>query len=387
MASSGWQGNKDFPYNNTDLKCNLRIDSITHSGDSLRVTGAVGAVCPHGSSAYYAWYVYPVYVTPQNGGEQTLLTNNEYVYGGGNNGLDSAKTVGFDVTIPAAATATSANFTVHVRMNNDTAIGDLTWPLSFDASATAPTGLNVTNIQAGENNVKADVSVSGWGGAGDANSRYRELQVWAGNMSGDRRYQSQYGNSTSGNITCNNNSSGSLNILPNTKYWVGGYASNGTLNTGSVNFGTVVTKVPSVTGSQASADAHSVTINWNIGNQGGEKDIKIEYKLDSGSWVEVTTVSGSGTKSGQFTISNLLPNSTHTVVLRSSAVGGAVSGGATLTVSTTDTPEKLYGSVNGARKRGVKAYCSVNGTRKRIKKIYGSVNNARKLVYEDPNLI
>lgn len=271
------------------------------------------------------------------------------------------------------------------RNGTNTSEDYLTW--TVDPVATAPTGLNVTGLNVGGATIKGTVSVTGWGGAGDASTRYRELQVWAGNMSGDRRYQPVYGNTMSGEITCNNNSYGSLTITPNTKYWIGGYASNGTLNTGSVNFGTAITQVPVAGGSLASATPHSLTLNWTIANQGGERDIKIDYRLDNGNWTEVTTVSGSGAKNGQFTLSGLLPNSQHTVEIRSSGVGGSVAGGTTLTVSTTDTPEKLYGSVNNTRKRGVRAYCSVNNTRKKVKKIYGSVNGARKLVYEDPNLI
>lgn len=133
MTSSGWQGRKDFPYNHSDLKCNLRIDSLTHSGDTLRVQGVIGAVDINDNTQYHAWYDYPVYVTPQGGSEIELLSGGEGVYGGGEN---NAKTVGFDVTIPVSASATSTNFSVHVRMNNSTSTGDLAWELTFDASVT-----------------------------------------------------------------------------------------------------------------------------------------------------------------------------------------------------------------------------------------------------------
>lgn len=273
-----------------------------------------------------------------------------------------------------------------VRNGANTSEDYLTW--TVDPVATAPTGLNVTGLNVGGATIKATVSVTDWGGAGDANSRHRDLQVWSGNMTGDNRIQKVYGNTLSSEVTVNNSSTtGTLVLTPNTKYWIGAYASNGTFNTGNQPFGTAITQVPIAEGSLVSATPHSLNIEWRIANQGGERDIKIDYRLDGGSWTNVTTATGSGTKSGTFTISGLLPNSQHTINLRSSGVGGSVAGGVTLTVSTTDTPEKLYGSVGGTRKRGVRGYCSVNGTRKKILKIYGSVNNARKLVYEDPNLI
>lgn len=382
MASSGWQGDVTltsggFGYNY--FKGNLRIDSIVHSGSTVTVSGVFAV---HNDGGQESWYQYPINAAA-NGytNYQQVVAGNQHISNG--QYVESAVTFSFS----AAPTDTSKQVEILWQYNNGTATNSITYTLYFDASATPPTGLNVTGINVGTQSVKATVSVTGWGGAGDASSRYRELQVWEGNMSGARRYQATHGDSTSSEITCSNSSSGSLTITPNTKYWVGGYASNGTLNTGSQPFGTVITQVPTAGGSLASATAHSLTLNWNVANQGGERDIKIDYRLDNGSWTEVTTVSGSGAKSGQFTLSGLLPNSQHTVEIRSSGVGGSVSGGITLTVSTADTPEKLYGSVNNTRKRGVRAYCSVNNTRKKVKKIYGSVNGARKLVYEDPNLI
>lgn len=382
MASSGWQGDVtlvDGGFGYSYFKGNFRVDSIVHSGSTVTVTGAFGVHNDGGNSSYY---VYPINAAA-NGytNYQEVVPGNEWIDNG------EWVTVPVSFSFSAAPTDTSKQVEILWSYNNGTASNSIAYTLYFDASATAPTGLNVTGLNIGGATIKGTVSVTGWGGAGDASTRYRELQVWAGNMSGDRRYQPVYGDTMSSEITCNNNSYGSLTITPNTKYWIGGYASNGTLNTGSVNFGTAITQVPIAEGSLASATPHSLTINWNIANQGGERDIKIDYRLDGGNWTEVTTVSGSGTKNGQFTISGLRPNSQHTVQIRSSGVGGSVAGGTTLTVSTTDTPEKLYGSVGGTRKRGVKGYCSVNGTRKKILKIYGSVNNARKLVYEDPNLI
>lgn len=387
MASSGWQGNKDFPYSSSDLKCNLYISSITHTGTSLRVQGKVGAVCVNNSAGWYAWYDYPVYVTPEGGSQQTLLAANEKVYGDGQGGLSRAKTVDFDVTLTIGAADTSHNFGVYITMNNGQNTGTLRWNITFASGGTAPTGLNVTNVSPSEQSVTATVSVTGWGGLGSSSTRYRELQVWQSNMAGLRRYQQVSGDTLSGTITCNNSSQGTLNILGNTKYWIGGYATNGTLASGPTGFGTTITRPPSAMGSVGTVTKNSAVINWSIANQGGEKNIKVDYSLNGGTtWNDITTITTSGAKNGSITITGLLPNKSYQCTLRSAAVGGATVGGQILNFTTPDVTAKVYCSVNDTAKRVKESYCSVGGTAKRIKKVYCSVNGVAKLGYEDPNL-
>lgn len=130
-----------------------------------------------------------------------------------------------------------------------------------------------------------------------------------------------------------------------------------------------------------SATKNTIKMNYSAGTNG--LSVSVQYKPDSGSWTTIQT--SSSDMSGTFTISGLIPNSSHSIAIRSHTGSGDVSG-PTRTASTTDTPAKLYGSVGGTRKRIKELYCSVNGARKRVKKVYGSVNGQRKLIYEDPNL-
>lgn len=379
MASSGWQGDVTltsggFGYNY--FKGNLRIDSITHSGSTVTVSGVFAV---HNDGGQESWYQYPINAAA-NGytNYQQVVAGNQHI----SNGQYVESAVSFSFS--AAPTDTSKQVEILWQYNNGTATNSITYTLYFDPSISPPTGLNVSNVTATQTTVTANVSISGWGvGSG---TRYRELQVWAANMSGDRRYQAVTGDATSGNITCNNSSSGSLTITQNTKYWIGGYASNGSANTGSQPFGTVVTLPPAATCSFNSATKNSIKVNWAVANQGGERDFTVDYRLDSGSWVTTETISTSGAKTGTFTITGLKPNSTHEVDVRTHVVGGSTVGGQVITVSTTDTPAKLYGSVNGVRERIKEMYCSVNGERKKVEKIYGSVNGERKIIYEDPNL-
>jgi len=329
MASSGWQGDVTLQsggFGYDYFKGNLRIDSITHSGDTVTVSGAFGV---HNAGGYSSYYVYPINAAVNGAtGYQQVVAGNQWI------ATDEWVVSGVSFSFSASAAATSANIEVLWSYNNGTASNSIVYTLYFDASITAPTGLNVTGVSAGQNTVKGNVSVSGWGGGGSASTRYRELQVWAGNMSGDRRYQPVYGDATSGEITCSNSSSGALTITPNTQYWIGGYASNGTMSTGSQPFGTIITKVPNVGGSVAAVTDETIGFNWSIANQGGARDIRIDYKVGSGDWTEATTVSGSGAKSGSYDITGLTPNTAYSVMLRSAGVGGSVSGGTTLSANT-----------------------------------------------------
>ena len=333
MASSGWQGDvtlTDGGFGYSYFKGNLRIDSIYHSGGTVTVTGAFGVHNDGGPSSYY---IYPINAKVDDSTDyQQVVAGNQWIANG--EWVTSAVTFTFN----SPATSTTASIHVLWSYNNGQAGNAITYNLNFDPAVSPPTGLDVTGVTVGAQSVKATVSVTGWGGAGDASSRYRELQVWASNMSGDRRYQAAFGDTLSGDITCTNSSSGTLTITPNTKYWIGGYASNGTLNTGSQPFGTAITNVPTAGAALSATTVDTATINYSIANQGGERDIKIDQNLDSGGWTNVTTLSGSGAKTGSFTITGLLPNSSHSTTVRSSAVGGSVAGGTTVNNIITKPP-------------------------------------------------
>ena len=61
-----WLGNQSFPYGN-DLKINLNVTSVSHVGSTLTVSGQIAAVYPSSVTTNGAYYIYPVYVTPQGG--------------------------------------------------------------------------------------------------------------------------------------------------------------------------------------------------------------------------------------------------------------------------------------------------------------------------------
>lgn len=378
MASSGWQGDVTLTsggFGYDYFKGNLRIDSITHSGNTVNVSGAFGV---HNDGGYESYYVYPINAAVNGStGYQQVVAGNQHI------ATNAWVTSNVTFSFSAAATATSANIEVLWSYNNGTASNSITYTLYFDAAISPPTGLNITGVSSTKDSVTGNVSISGWGiGSG---SRYREIQVWTHGMVEPRRYQPYYGDSTSGNITASNSSSGSLTIKPNTRYTLGGYASNGQASVGSTNFGDVYTQPETPTASVEFTESRVAYVNCHLNDQGGAREIYIEYKPDgSSTWVTGLTINSAGEKSEDFVISGLTPNTSYTYNMRARSSSGWTSNMPNITFSTSDVKSKMYCSANNVAKRVTKVYCSVNGTRKRVTKIYGSVNGQRRTVWEEP---
>lgn len=220
------------------------------------------------------------------------------------------------------------------RNGSNTSEDYLSW--SVDPAVSPPTGLNVTNITAGQDSFTATVSISGWGvGSG---TRYRELQVWTNGMVEPKRYQTANGDSLSSSITCTNGSSGSLTIIPNAIYTIGGYATNGAASVGSTSFGNATTLLPTPSVAFDSATTDSLTITLSVPNQGGARTMTPKYNMDNQGWVNLSNMTGSGSKSVTFVATGLLPNSSHSVTPRLSASGTSDQDGTTLTGLVTKPP-------------------------------------------------
>ena len=198
--------------------------------------------------------------------------------------------------------------------------------VSYPAGATAPTGLGINNISTTDTSVSANVYVSGWGGAGDANSRYRNLSVMRTNYKPDnqRRYQRVYGNETSGIITVTSNTQyGTGTIDPNTHYWLWWYATNGTYGAEAPATSTteVVTKASAPTVSLTNIDGSAVDLTWSTPADGGYYNKTVSYTLDNSTWTTLGTYSGGNAQSGQELLS-LTPNTSYTIMVKSSTTAG-----------------------------------------------------------------
>lgn len=255
------------------------------------------------------------------------------------------------------------------------------WGVTIPSQYTAPTGLGINSIVRGIEEFTANVYISGWGtNSTGSSSKYRELQVWTKGMSEPRRYQPSYGSSTSGNITANNSSSGSLTIVGNTEYTLGAYATNGNVATGSQNMGNYTTLAYAPTLAVDTLGEDNVVINYSTRADGGKYTKTIEYSLDDGAtWTAGATVSTGSATTGQFTISGLTDDTEYTLKCRVSTNAGTTAGSDV--VFRTLESHKLYGSVNGQTKKVTKLYGSVSGQTKEIKKLYASVGGVTKRIF------
>lgn len=247
-------------------------------------------------------------------------------------------------------------------------------------AVTAPTGLTVSNLQRGTRSFSADVSVTGWGGAGSGNSRYRELQVWTLGMTEPRKYQPAYGDSLSSRIVVNDTSSGgTLVIIPNTMYTIGSYATNGSISTGSVRYGDFATLPEAAEVAFLSTDGETATFSYTTKADGGQYPKRIEYSLDAGNtWLVGTTVTGGAIQTGEFTVTGLTPGTEYTMLTRTRTDAGATLGNSVVFIAATI---QGYGSVGETTKKITRAYGSVNGTTKRIVAGYWSVNGVSKKLF------
>lgn len=203
---------------------------------------------------------------------------------------------------------------------------------SIPAQAAAPSGLSLTNVSVTSNTVTGTVSITNWGGAGDANSRYRNLSVMATNdkTTSARRYQRVYGNTMSSAITVNNSTEyGTMTIQPNTRYWLWWYATNGTLGTGSPDTSTttIVTLPLDLSSKSATTTGtNSIRVNYTTKADGGFYTKNIQYNIGNG-WVTGATVSAAAATSGNFTISGLSTGTSYTINLRVNTSAGSTGSG------------------------------------------------------------
>lgn len=355
MASSGWQGNKEFPYSNTYIKCNLRIDSVTHSGDTLRVTGAVGAVCPYSSSSYWGSYAYPVYVTPDHSTERKLLSGGERVYGGGNSGLDSAVTSYFDTSFTIAANRTSCLFDVDVDMNNGSSSGRLSWQITFDQGYTAPNTPTVSAIIPAADPT-GSVQIT-WGTSSFGNPSSGTVYLYGGKSASPT--SQLLTKTTTGNSVFTHNEP----LTPNTKYYYRARACNSQLCSGYSSDATAITNPipPILTIDSVSYNSASFTIS--APSQGSARALTAIYMIDNDPASSTSVVSLPATISLPFN-----PGTTHTISVYFSTPASINS---TVSSATFTTNAPFYGSVNGESKAVSKLYGSVNGEATLVEHLYG----------------
>lgn len=285
------------------------------------------------------------------------------------------------VTVSGSATSYTFNFRTAdgYRVN---------FTVSF--SANTPSGLSLSNVVPGVNEVTFALSVTNWNGTpGEFEFSLGNSTTISQGLRIPRKLEEATTSSLSATATISNSSQhtgSSFSIEPNTTYYAFGYATNSGGATAEISgYTSVVTlaAVPAV--DVSSVTDNSATLSYSAAADGGVYDKTIQYSLDGTSWQTAATITGGSAVSSTFVISGLSAGTTYNVRTRVSTTAGTTAG-STITVTTSAPVQscKLFGSVGNVSKKTVKWLGSVGGRSKYIIKIYASVNGKTKLVFEDP---
>lgn len=397
MASSGWQGQrnvqtKKYPH----MALNLRIDSINHTGTTLKYTGIVRVIC---TSGHISWN--PASVSLTGGGSKNVNLN---LSTGGH-----ADTGSFSCTVNNVPTS-ATSYTVKASLNaGSVASGSASWTLSFGSGGNPPSDVSVVLNGSTWNSIDATVSVGSWGGTGKGNI---QLILATGTNNGDAEDASLSTLSTTpryafGNPTAQSSAMSQefsvvqsdaqfvyptpLDMKGMLCYMLFGRGAN---SVSPVNAEGPVAYLPPAPSQFSYTDPggagtktfpvtfSGVAANNHTTYDTDELNRTIRYKIDNGSWtyVDNATVAAIDFVSS-FNVA--VPAGSVATVEGWQTYHGEQSEVSTITLANTNQACVLYGSVSGQAKELTKVYASVNGQAKKLVKIYASVGGVAKKVYED----
>ena len=367
MASSGWQGEQtltSWGSNGAHLGGDVRIDSIVHAGTTVTISGAVRCALRTNSATVASRWDDTVngYVT----GGSTVSFNNKF---SGTKGAPDVRDRSFSATLTATAAATSV--TLSVRYAGGSLNTTKSWTLSMDSGGTAPAAPTVSVVSIADTSAVLHVAVSNYGDPASATGRYLEAAILGNNSYGAPYRAKRATDVSTADITVGNSSSdiGSLTVVPNTRYYYGGYANNTVLSANTVG-GQILMLPAYITNVVANDDgAGNITVSVIHGAEGSDDTAYTEYSYDQTTWNAVQD---------EF---HITVHSATTIYIRRENNSGVTPVRSVSIVPATTA--KLYGSVNDQAKEIRKLYGSVNGEAVRIRKLYGSVNGRSKLIFED----
>ena len=356
MASSGWQGEKTlYSWGKcSSLAFDLRVDSISHSGGTVYVSGVLRFVY-HNSCGGTGYYNYTMSATPSGASTVSYGT-----WSSKGNGYYQDRS--FSGSFSAPASATSGDFNVTWSSTSGDS-GTSTWRLSFGSSATAPSGLYANNISTTWNSVSGTVGLTSYGSGGTSHGLEFIVLTQPYAEGKPQRYSGVYDGSMSCTTTVDNNSaafSGGISIKGLGLYYLGVWATNGTM-TSRYQAGSVYTKPapsqfsytdPGGTGSKTYPVMFvGDTVNNNTSYDTASLTRTIRYKIDNGSWVYVDNE----------TIALLDYVTSFNVTVPAGSVAtiegymtyhGQNSETTTVAITNSNVPKaRIYGSVNNASKR------------------------------------
>lgn len=290
------------------------------------------------------------------------------------NGTSTDITFNFNGTVTNTFDLNSTSFSVGATDTSATISfededGAFNFSVGFPSGVSAPTGLNVTNLSTTKDTVKGVVSITDWG-VGANNNRYLELNIskTKSTDSDKRRWQTNTKGSTvkAAVITCSSSSSGTMKIIPNTMYYVGAYATNGSADTGvKWDWGSVYTLAPKFTSVLCTAQEENndgkvdATIKLTPDSSDGNaltETYKYRYKVATDSWSSWISLSG---KPKTFTIQNLPGNRQVSIEAKITTSAGDSEVSSTSFTTIMAGERKFYVSANNVAKLAKKIYVGI----------------------------
>lgn len=381
MASSGWQGQKNvqtsaYPH----MALNLRVDSISHSGTTLTVKGVVRVICTSGYISYNG-----ATVSLTGGGSKTINLN---LSSGG-----TADTGTFTCTINnVSATTTSKSVTATLSAGS-VASGSASWTLTFNASTSAPTGLYINSISSTWDSVSGTVGLSSYG-TGSGTTQLQMVVLYESYVAGlPHRWDRTTSGALSYNATVNNNSTaasvGAIDIKGCGLYYTGVYATNGSMASRFAGPSIYTPPAPVVLNYVRIGETNQwqVTLtgdpnNNNTNYTASQLTRSLRYRINNGSW---TNVESAVVKAIDATtiVAITIPASSTATIEGWMTYQGLNSEVSAITITNTNNPVHLYGSVSGQAKEIKHLYGSINGRSVKITKLYASVGGVAKKIFED----
>ena len=339
MASSGWQGRRLISNwgSYSHMYADVNIQSLTRNANSVSVSGQVALIYVNTAGGTGS-YSYNVSGAVQGGNTVTFSSWS-------NQRTEYIQYRDFSATISAGATATSAGLRIIFSSGGGLSYGDQTWTLSFNQSATNPSGLSVSIASVADVSATFNVSLSSYGTPSSTDGRYIEAAILGGSSYGNPYRYAVARNTRSATITVSTSSStGSspLTVTPNTRYYYGGYASN-TVRNISVVSGEFTTRPAYISNVVATDVGHGTfVINVVHANEGAAETVYTEYSYDQETWEQASDTFRLQV-SGPTTIYVRRTNSTGATPVKTLSM-------------VPYTVVKLYGSVNGVAKEIKKLY-------------------------------
>lgn len=334
--------------------------------------------------------------TSTNNNSNTVTTYYRYSTNGGSS-YSSWASAGTGTTWTAKTASFTCNYGASVVVQakqtysgKDSEVRQITFTAT---SGTAPSGGSVTVTGSTWNTVSLSASGVSYGNPSSISGRSITFGVKATTAASSNNRVSTASNTTSSTATLTNSSStttSALTLKGMLPFYVFMIANN-TVQSATVVASTTTQYLPPAPGtcSYTNDGGALYTVSYtgvaanNVTNYTtSDLTRNVRYKIDNGAWTYIDNAAVktvTAVTSQQITV----PYQSTATVEAWMSYKGANSQVSTISITNTNNPVHLYGSVSGQAKEIKHLYGSVNGQAVKINKLYASVNGVAKKIFED----